>query len=43
MSTVTIQQAKANLSELIPKVAAGEEVITARGANPWPGRFRSVK
>ena len=34
MSTVTIHQAKTNLSKLIRKVAAGEEVIIARGAKP---------
>jgi prevent-host-death family protein len=32
MSTVTIHQAKTNLSKLIQKVAAGEEVIICRGA-----------
>jgi prevent-host-death family protein len=34
VSTVTIHQAKTNLSKLIQKVAAGEEVIIARGAKP---------
>jgi prevent-host-death family protein len=34
MSTVTIHEAKTNLSKLIQKVAAGEEVIIARGAKP---------
>jgi prevent-host-death family protein len=34
MSTVTIHQAKTNLSKLIQKVAKGEEVIIARGAKP---------
>lgn len=34
MSTVNIHQAKTNLSKLIQKVAAGEEVIIARGAKP---------
>jgi prevent-host-death family protein len=34
MNTVTIHQAKTNLSKLIRKVAAGEEVIIARGAKP---------
>jgi prevent-host-death family protein len=34
MNTVTIHQAKTNLSKLIQKVAAGEEVIIARGAKP---------
>jgi prevent-host-death family protein len=32
MNIVTIHQAKANLSELIEKVAAGEEVIITREA-----------
>jgi prevent-host-death family protein len=34
MNTFTIHQAKTNLSKLIQKVAAGEEVIIARGAKP---------
>ncbi len=34
MPIVTIHQAKTNLSKLIQKVAAGEEVIIARGAKP---------
>lgn len=34
MSTVTIHQAKTNLSQLLQKVAAGEEVIIARGTKP---------
>jgi prevent-host-death family protein len=34
MSVVTIHQAKTNLSKLIQKAAAGEEVIIARGAKP---------
>jgi prevent-host-death family protein len=34
MSTFSIHQAKTNLSKLIQKVAAGEEVIIARGAKP---------
>jgi prevent-host-death family protein len=34
MNTVTIHQAKTNLSKLIQKVAAGEEVIIARGSKP---------
>jgi prevent-host-death family protein len=34
MSTVTIHQAKTNLSKLIQKAAAGEEVIIARRAKP---------
>jgi prevent-host-death family protein len=32
MSTVTIHQAKTNLSKLIEKATDGEEVIIARGA-----------
>jgi prevent-host-death family protein len=31
---VTIHQAKTNLSRLLQKAAAGEEVIIARGAKP---------
>lgn len=34
MSTVTIHQAKTNLSRLIQKVSQGEEVIIARGSKP---------
>jgi len=34
MSVVTIHKAKTNLSRLIKKVAAGEEVIIARGDKP---------
>jgi prevent-host-death family protein len=34
MSTVTIHEAKTNLSRLLRKVAAGEEVIIARGSKP---------
>ena len=34
MSTVTIHQAKTNLSKLLQRVAAGEEVIIARGTKP---------
>jgi prevent-host-death family protein len=34
MSTVTIHQAKTNLSKLSQKATAGEEVIIARGAKP---------
>jgi prevent-host-death family protein len=34
MSVVTIHQAKTNLSKLIQKAAAGEEVIIARGSKP---------
>jgi prevent-host-death family protein len=34
MATVTIHEAKTNLSRLLQKVAAGEEVIIARGKQP---------
>jgi len=34
VSTVTIHEAKTNLSKLLQKVAAGEEVIIARGKKP---------
>jgi prevent-host-death family protein len=34
MSVVTIHQAKTNLSRLIKKASAGEEVIIARGSKP---------
>jgi prevent-host-death family protein len=34
MATVTIHEAKTNLSKLLQKVAAGEEVIIARGKQP---------
>ena len=34
MSVVTIHQAKTNLSRLIEKASAGEEVIIARGTRP---------
>jgi len=34
MSTFTIHKAKTNLSRLIEKAAAGEEVIIARGSKP---------
>ena len=34
MSVFTIHQAKTNLSKLIQKAAAGEEVMIARGAKP---------
>jgi prevent-host-death family protein len=34
MSVVTIHQAKTNLSRLIKKASAGEEVIIARGSQP---------
>jgi prevent-host-death family protein len=34
MATVTIHQAKTNLSKLIARVEAGEEVVIMRGKNP---------
>jgi prevent-host-death family protein len=34
MSVVTIHQAKTNLSRLIKRACAGEEVIIARGSKP---------
>ena len=34
MSVVTIHQAKTNLSRLIKKASAGEEIIIARGDKP---------
>jgi antitoxin (DNA-binding transcriptional repressor) of toxin-antitoxin stability system len=34
MTTVTIHQAKTQLSKLIAKVEAGEEVVILRGKNP---------
>ena len=34
MSIFTIHQAETNLSKLIQKAAAGEEVMIARGAKP---------
>jgi prevent-host-death family protein len=34
MSTVTIHQAKTNLSKLIERASQGEEIIIARGAKP---------
>ena len=34
MATVTIHEAKTNLSELIRRVEAGEEIIIARGDKP---------
>ena len=42
MSVFTIHQAKTNLSKLIQKAAAGEEVIIARGCKAGcpAGRFR---
>jgi prevent-host-death family protein len=34
MAVVTIHQAKTNLSKLIKKASAGEEIIIARGSEP---------
>lgn len=34
MSTVTIHEAKTNLSRLIQKASKGEEVVIARGSKP---------
>lgn len=34
MATVTIHDAKTNLSELIRRVEAGEEIVIARGETP---------
>jgi prevent-host-death family protein len=34
MSTVTIHKAKTNLSRLIKKASAGEEIIIVRGSKP---------
>ena len=34
MTSVTIHQAKTNLSRLIQKVSEGEEVVIARGSKP---------
>ena len=34
MSVVTIHQAKTNLSKLIERASAGEEIIIARGSKP---------
>ena len=34
MATVTIHEAKTNLSELILRVEAGEEIVIARGDKP---------
>lgn len=34
MSTVTIHDAKTNLSKLIARVEAGEEIVIARGKTP---------
>ncbi len=34
MATVTIHEAKTNLSRLIEKACRGEEIVIARGAHP---------
>jgi len=34
MATVTIHEAKTNLSRLIEKACRGEEIVIARGADP---------
>ena len=34
MSTITIHDAKTNLSKLIARVEAGEEIVIARGKTP---------
>jgi prevent-host-death family protein len=34
MSTVTVRDAKANLSKLLARVEAGEEIIIVRGKTP---------
>ena len=34
MSTVTIHDAKTNLSKLLAKIEAGEEIVIARGKTP---------
>jgi len=34
MATVTIHQAKTNLSKLIARAEAGEEIVIARGSEP---------
>ena len=34
MKTVTIHSAKTNLSQLLARVEAGEEIVLARGKNP---------
>jgi prevent-host-death family protein len=34
MRTVTIHEAKTNLSRLIEKASAGEEIVIARGSKP---------
>jgi prevent-host-death family protein len=42
MSTVTIHAAKTNLSKLLARVEAGEEIIIARGKTPI-ARLTSVR
>ena len=37
MSIVTIHDAKTNLSKLIARVEAGEEIVIARGKTPSRG------
>jgi antitoxin (DNA-binding transcriptional repressor) of toxin-antitoxin stability system len=34
MTTVTIHVAKTNLSQLLARIEAGEEIVIARGRNP---------
>ena len=34
MSTVTVRDAKANLSKLLARVEAGEEIVIVRGKTP---------
>jgi len=54
MSAVTVRDAKANLSKLLARVEAGEEIVIVRGktpvarltsihAPPGKGRFGAVK
>ncbi len=42
MSIVTIQEAKTNLSKLIARVEAGEEIVIARGRTPV-ARLTSIR
>ncbi len=42
MATVTIHEAKTNLSKLIARVEAGEEIIIARGKEPV-ARLQGIK
>jgi hypothetical protein len=37
MHITNISEAKAQLSALVEKVLAGQEVISGRRANQWPG------